>query len=181
MGRVAFVRFTPRVGRPRIHTVSADGRALQPAPASRSPPPKLPPGRETGAGSRSSAGTSRPNETHVMVEDELYVAQADGSRAKRLTAGRSHESAPAWSPDGEAPRLRALRRREEPFGAVDDRGERPRPAPVDLGRYRYPAPPGRAEGRSASCASTPGRFRAQSGSCGPTDEGSGDSESGSRT
>ena len=98
-GRIAFVRFTPRVGRPRIHTVSADGRALSPL--------RLPvAAAEAPAWSRDGrrlafiGGRNRPNETHVMVEDELYVGRADGSRAKRLTAGRTHESAPAWSPDG---------------------------------------------------------------------------------
>jgi Tol biopolymer transport system component len=98
-GRIAFVRFTPRVGRPRIHTVGADGRALS---ALRLPvaAAEAPAWSRDGRKLAFIGGRNRPNETHVLVEDELYVARADGSRAKRLTAGRTHESAPAWSPDG---------------------------------------------------------------------------------
>ena len=97
--QIAFVRFTPRVGHPRIYTVGSDGRGLRalrlPVAAAEAP-------AWSRDGSRLAfiGGRNRPNEAHVQVEDELWVARADGSQAKRLTARAAHESAPAWSPDG---------------------------------------------------------------------------------
>jgi Tol biopolymer transport system component len=97
--RIAFVRFMPRVGHPRVYTVDPDGsnvRRLRLPVAAAEAPAWSPDGRWLAF----IGGRNRPNEQHVQVEDELYVARADGSRAKRLTADRAHESAPAWSPDG---------------------------------------------------------------------------------
>lgn len=98
-GTIAFVRFTSRGGHPLIYTVGADGRMLRrlrlPVAAAEAPAWSRDGRRLAFIG-----GRNRPNETHVQVEDELYVARADGSRAKRLTAGATHEAAPAWSPDG---------------------------------------------------------------------------------
>jgi TolB protein len=97
--KIAFVRFIPRVGHPRVYTVDPDGSDVQrlrlPVAASEAPA-WSPDGRRLAF----IGGRNRPNEQHVQVEDELYVARADGKRAKRLTAHRAHESAPAWSPDG---------------------------------------------------------------------------------
>ena len=97
--RIAFVRFSTRVGHPRIYTVGTDGRAIRavrlPVAAAEGPA-WSPDGRSLAF----IGGRNRPNEAHVQVEDELYVARADGSRARRLTARRTHESAPAWSRDG---------------------------------------------------------------------------------
>jgi len=96
---IAFVRFSPRVGHPRIYTVGADGsatRALRLPVAAAEAPAWSPDGRRLAF----IGGRNRPNEQHVQVGDEIYVARADGSRAKRLTADAGHESAPAWSPDG---------------------------------------------------------------------------------
>jgi Tol biopolymer transport system component len=96
---IAFVRFVPRVGRPRIYTVDATGSELRrlrvPVAASEAPA-----WSSDGRKLAFIGGRNRPNEQHVLLEDELYVARADGSRAKRLTADRAHESAPSWSPDG---------------------------------------------------------------------------------
>jgi TolB protein len=97
--KIAFVRFIPRVGRPRIYTVDPDGgdlRRLRLPVAAAEAPAWSPNGQRLAF----IGGRNRPNEQHVQVEDELYVARADGTRAKRLTADRAHESAPAWSPDG---------------------------------------------------------------------------------
>jgi Tol biopolymer transport system component len=98
-GTIAFVRFSTRVGHPRIYTVGTDGRALRrlrlPVAAAEAPA-WSPDGRSLAF----IGGRNRPNEAHVRVEDELYVARADGSGARRLTARPTHESAPAWSGDG---------------------------------------------------------------------------------
>jgi TolB protein len=97
--KIVFVRFVPRLGHPRIYTVAADGketRALRLPVAAAEGPALSPDGRRLAF----IGGRNRPNERHVQVEDELYVALADGAQARRLTAGRAHESAPAWAPDG---------------------------------------------------------------------------------
>jgi Tol biopolymer transport system component len=98
-GTIAFVRFSTRVGHPRIYTIGTDGRGLRrlrlPVAAAEGPA-WSPDGRSLAF----IGGRNRPNEVHVQVEDELYVARADGLWAKRLTARPTHESAPAWSRDG---------------------------------------------------------------------------------
>jgi TolB protein len=97
--RIAFVRFTPRVGHPGIYTVSPEGAAIRklrlPVAAAEAPV-----WSRDGRSLAFIGGRNRPNESHVQVEDELYVARADGSRARRLTARPTHESAPDWSRDG---------------------------------------------------------------------------------
>jgi Tol biopolymer transport system component len=96
--RIAFVRFTPRGGHPAIYTVNPEGgavRALRLPVAAAEAPVWSRDGRRLAF----IGGRNRPNEAHVQVEDELYVARSDGSRAKRLTAGAAHESAPDWSRD----------------------------------------------------------------------------------
>ena len=96
---IAFVRYTAQSGHPRIYTIDVGSHAVRllrlPAAATAGPACS-----STRRGLAFVGGLNRPNESGVTIGDELYVAAADGSRARRLTHDAAHESGPSWAPDG---------------------------------------------------------------------------------
>src|SRR5919198_168543 len=96
---IAFVRFSARSGHPRIYTVSPRGAK----PRLLRLPVSAAAGPAWSRGGRRLAfigGQNAPNANSVTVGDELYVAAANGSRARRLTYDAAHEAGPSWAPDG---------------------------------------------------------------------------------
>jgi dipeptidyl aminopeptidase/acylaminoacyl peptidase len=95
---IAFVRYTAQSGHPRIYTIDVGSHALRslrlPAAAAAGPACS-----STRRGLAFVGGLNRPNEGGVTIGDELYVAAADGPRARRLTHDPAHESGPSWAPN----------------------------------------------------------------------------------
>jgi TolB protein len=97
-GTIAFVRFSIRIGHPRIFTIEVgDSRAHRlplPVPAAEGPAWSRDGRRLVFIG-----GTNRAGERDISGNDALYVSSADGSHTRRVTSGRWREAGPAWSPD----------------------------------------------------------------------------------
>ncbi len=98
-GRIAFVRYSVRIGHPRIYVVSLGRRVPKqlhlPGIATEAPA-WAPTGRRLAF----VAGRNAPSSHDITGSANLYVADADGSHARRLTRGSSRVGGAAWSPDG---------------------------------------------------------------------------------
>jgi Tol biopolymer transport system component len=99
VGSVVFVRFSARLGYPRLYVVGlrgGTGRALAIPVTAADGPAWSPDGRRLAF----IAAATGPNGNQVSLGDDLYVANGDGAGLHRLTHDAAHEAAPAWSPDG---------------------------------------------------------------------------------
>jgi TolB protein len=99
VGSVVFVRFSAQVGYPRLYVVGLNGgagTALSVPVTAADGPAWSPDGRRLAF----IAGEVGANGSPVLVGDDLYVANGDGSGLRRLTRDAAHEAAPAWSSDG---------------------------------------------------------------------------------
>jgi Tol biopolymer transport system component len=100
-GRVAFVRYSARVGRPRIFVVGA-ARATRTAMLVRLPghaveaPALSPDGRLLAF----VAGRNAKDSPGISGGADLFVSTPSGSRVRRLTRHSARVGGPAWSPDG---------------------------------------------------------------------------------
>ena len=98
-GRIAFVRFSVAVGHPRIYSLTLPKQRARRLPL---------PGAATAAPAFSAdgrrlafvVGRNRAGSREISGNVDLYVAAADGGRARRLTRSPGHIGSPAWSPDG---------------------------------------------------------------------------------
>lgn len=98
--RIAFVRVLPQGGPPQVYALRPGRRstpAIIPLPAPAIASPRWSPDGRTLA---FIGGRTAPDSSDVTMADALYVAGADGSRARRLTRGAGHIRGLAWSPDG---------------------------------------------------------------------------------
>jgi TolB protein len=99
LGKIAFVRYSVRVGHPRIYAVALPhGKPL---------PLRLP-GIATGgpAWSRDGqtlaflVGKNNPDSHDITGSENLYVSRPDGSKLRRLTSRTIRVGEAGWAPDG---------------------------------------------------------------------------------
>jgi TolB protein len=97
-GRVAFVRYSAKIGHPRIFVVDAGGgraRALRlPTAAAQSPAWSRDGKRLAFVGGANEVGR------RDISNGELYVLTTRGGAVRRLTRNRALETSASWSPDG---------------------------------------------------------------------------------
>lgn len=98
-GKIAFVRYSVRIGHPRIYSLTLGGK-----PARRLP--LLGPATEGPAWSPDGrmlafvVGKNAPSSRDITSKVDLYVSTAAGRRPRRLTRQASRVGAVAWSPQG---------------------------------------------------------------------------------
>jgi len=98
-GKIAFVRFSVRVGHPRIYSLTLGRKTARrlrlPGPATEGPA-WSPNGRMLAF----VVGKNAPDSRDITGKVDLYVSTADGRRLRRLTRNASRVGAATWSPDG---------------------------------------------------------------------------------
>jgi TolB protein len=100
-GRIAFVRYSFRVGHPQIHALTFRTMRLQllrlPGPATQNPAWSRD-GRELAF----VAGKNTANSRDISGKVELYVLNASSGAVRRVTRYPLRIGAPAWSPEGKS-------------------------------------------------------------------------------
>ena len=97
-GKIAFVRYSLRIGHPHVYVLALGKRTPRPLPLpgiATQAPTWSPSGRRLAF----IAGRNAPNSRDITGKADLYVANGDGRRVRRLTQHSARVGSPAWSPD----------------------------------------------------------------------------------